>query len=177
MRVLPAYPPFDACSHEAGIGLDETQRVTIVPEEQIEVRGLTRPIIHRGEGAGTIRVDSIGTGVSNVLRDGAVNAERVDAGQRAVTIKTILASEDERHLLAVHNLKAAIGEQIGPLQRGVTTPHVGESVVGISQVQTDIPESQQAQTAEHLAADGSHHGLPSWDKDSTVERQKNLAGG
>ena len=73
------YPAFDASAHKSRIGLDEGHFVAIGPEEQIEVPGLTRTVIHRGAGAGAVRVHRIGTGIGDVLRDGAVDAERVDA--------------------------------------------------------------------------------------------------
>jgi hypothetical protein len=59
MPDLLAHSSFDPCIHNAGIGEDESHLLAIAPKEQIEVPG--DPIlIHRGVGAGTVRVDRIG---------------------------------------------------------------------------------------------------------------------
>src|SRR5882672_5565402 len=143
MRALLVHPPLDPCIHNAGIGEDESHLSAIVPKEQIEVPA--DPIlIHRGVGAGTVRVDRIGTGIGDMLlQDSAVIAVRVDAGHRAVAVKMILASEGEMDLLTILKPETSTVIHIGPFQRSQRAGVFAPCLLGVSRSPAEEPYDQE----------------------------------
>jgi hypothetical protein len=144
LRGLLAHPPQNPCIHNAGIGEDESHLSAIVPKEQIEVRA--DPIlIHRGVGAGTVRVDRIGTGIGEMLlQESAVIAVRVDAGQRAVTVIMLLAGEGEMDLLTIlKQPETSTVIHIGPFQRLQRARFGARCRLGVSRSPAEEPDGQE----------------------------------
>jgi len=141
MRGLLAHSSFECCIHNAAIGQHEIHLLAIAPEEQIGIHD-DPMLIRRGEGPGTVRVDRIGPGIGDVVRDHTVLAEGVDAAHRAVAVILILASKGDIDRLPSPQMDPTTVIRLGSFERAQRAGVVAQCLLRLPSSTDEEPYDQ-----------------------------------